>query len=107
MWALGDYPALEQQGLTLEWRQADTAVGFGKQRRWVADGHPGALPADFNFSASRGGPRLVSGGPAAVDVRYSSVISAIHPESSAGVLDGQRAGDQSPLGSVVCPTSIK
>ena len=31
----------------------------------------------------------------------------IHSDSPAGVLDGQWAGDQSPSGSVVCPTSIR
>jgi hypothetical protein len=31
----------------------------------------------------------------------------IHSDSPAGALDGQRAGDQSPAGSVVCPTSIR
>jgi hypothetical protein len=31
----------------------------------------------------------------------------IQSDSAAGVLDGQWAGDQSPSGSVVCPTSIR
>ena len=31
----------------------------------------------------------------------------VHSDSPPVVLDGQRAGDQSPSGSVVCPTSIR
>jgi hypothetical protein len=65
------------------------AVGFGRQRRWVADGHLGAPPADLNSSVSRGGSRLVSGGLAAVDMRDFAGDLGIHPDSSAGVLDGQ------------------
>ena len=44
---------------------------------------------------------------AAVDVRDVAGGLDIHADSSGGVLDGQLAGDQSPLGSVVCPTSIR
>ena len=40
-------------------------------------------------SASRGGSRLVSGGLAAVDVRDFAGDLGIHPDSPAGVLDGQ------------------
>ena len=47
------------------------------------------------------------GGLAAVDVRDLAGDPGIHPDSSAGVLDGQCAGDQSPSGSVVCPTSVR
>jgi hypothetical protein len=50
---------------------------------------------------------LVSAGLAAVDVRDSAGDLGIHSDSSTGVLDGQCAGDQSPSGSVVCPTSIR
>ena len=67
----------------------------------VADGHLGAPPADLNSSASRAGSRLVSGGLAAVNVRDFAGDLGIHSDSSAGVLDGQCAGDQSPSGSVV------
>jgi hypothetical protein len=49
----------------------------------------------------------VSGGLAAVDVSDFAGDLGIHSDSSAGVLDGQWAGDQSPSGSVVCPTSIR
>lgn len=49
----------------------------------------------------------VSRGLTTVDVRDFAGDLGIHSDSSAGVLDGQRAGDQSPLGSVVCPTSIR
>jgi hypothetical protein len=46
-------------------------------------------------------------GLATVDVRDFAGDPGIHPDSPAGVLDGQCAGDQSPSGSVVCPTSIR
>jgi hypothetical protein len=49
----------------------------------------------------------VSGGLATVDLRDFAGGSGIHSDSSAGVLDGQRGGTQSPAGSVVCPTSIR
>jgi hypothetical protein len=83
----------DQRFLLARWQGRDVAchgaVGFGGQRRGVADGHLGAPPADLNSSASRGGSRLVSGGLAAVDVRDFAGDPGIHSDSSAGVLDGQ------------------
>ena len=46
-------------------------------------------------------------GPSRLDVRALAGDLGIHSDSSAGVLDGQCAGVQSPSGSVVCPTSIR
>jgi hypothetical protein len=43
---------------------------------------------------------------AAVDVMDPCDLG-VHPDFSAGVLDGQSGGTQSPCGSVVCPTSIR
>jgi hypothetical protein len=72
--------AADQRFLLARWQGEDVAchgaVGFGRQRRWVADGHLGAPPADLSSSASRGGSRLVSGGLAAVDGRDLAVIPA-------------------------------
>src|SRR6185295_6795130 len=45
--------------------------------------------------------------PPAGDQDPDHATRAIHSDSSAGVLAGQWAGDQSPSGSVVCPTSIR
>jgi hypothetical protein len=57
---------------------------------WVAAadraGAPGVARMWHGFS---GGSRLVSGGLAAVDVRDFAGDLGIHPDSSAGVLDGQ------------------
>jgi hypothetical protein len=46
-------------------------------------------------------------GLAAVNVMEFAGDLGIHSGCSAGVLDGQWAGTQSPCGSVVWPTSIK
>ena len=46
----------------------------------------------------------VPGGLVSVDVRFGSEVG-IHWDCSADVLNGQY--DQSPSGSVVCPTSIR
>jgi hypothetical protein len=83
----------ELRFLSARWQGEDVAchgvVGFGRQLRWVAEGHLGAPPADLNSSASRGGSRLVSGGLAAVDVSDFAGDLGVHSDSSAGVLDGQ------------------
>ena len=54
-----------------------------------ADSYLGAAPAGLNSSASPGGSRLSVWGLAAVDVRDFASDLGIHPDSSAGVLDGQ------------------
>jgi hypothetical protein len=57
-------------------------------------------------SASSGGPTGARS-LAAVDVMDLAGDLGVHPDFSAGVLDGQSGGTQSPCGSVVCPTSIR
>jgi hypothetical protein len=42
-----------------------------------------------------------------INVRDFAGDRGTHSDSSAGVLDSQLAGAQSPSGSVVCPTSIR
>ena len=63
--------------------------GFVGPSASLADSCLGAAPAGLNSSASPGGSRLVRGGLAAVDVRDFASDLGIHPDFSAGVLDGQ------------------
>ena len=52
--------------------------------------------------------RLEAGRPdQPLDFLAVMTVDSIYSDASAGVLDGQRAGIQSPCGSVVCPTSIR